>query len=321
MNEMMYREAERRLWESKGVIPTERQIHLQRNDVTVRILEVGDGPAVVFVHGGNVAATSWAALVARLQGFRCILVDRPGCGLSSRLPFRLDSESLPRSASTLVVDVLDALSLESAHLLGTSFGGYIGLQTAAAHPERIGRMVQFSWPIGAPNARTPAFMRMAAVRGVGRLMTMVPPNERTVRAIFRSIGHRESLKSGRITPEDVAWYLALLRHTDTMRNEFAWGRALMSPVRGLKREVEFPDAFLASVTTPTLFLWGENDPFGGAEVARRVVARVPSAELVLLPGAGHAPWLDELDRCVDATAGFLAQTEPPTSVPVPTPLS
>ena len=73
-----YRQAERNLWESVGAQPTERHVKLDRTGTTVRLQEVGDGPPVVFVHGASNAGTSWASLAARLDDFRCILVDRPG---------------------------------------------------------------------------------------------------------------------------------------------------------------------------------------------------------------------------------------------------
>lgn len=119
-NEARYRDAERRLWESVGVVPTEQRIHLARTEVTVRIQEVGEGPAVVFVHGGTVNGTSWAPLVARLEGFRCVMLDRPGCGLSDPLSTGFDDvQRLGTFADALVVDVLDALELDTAHVAAT----------------------------------------------------------------------------------------------------------------------------------------------------------------------------------------------------------
>lgn len=305
VNEERYREAEERLWASLGADPDERRLHLERNDVTVRVQELGAGPPVLFVHGANVSGSSWASLAARLDGFRRILLDRPGTGASEPLREPLDAERLPRYAETLIVDVLDALELDTAHLVATSLGGYVGLRTAAAHPDRVDRMVQFSWPVGAPIERVPGSMRMMALPGLGRLMAAIPPSERAVRSIFRSIGHAESLEAGRITQRDVDWYLALLRHTDTMRNEVAAGRALLS-VRGLDPRVALSHELLGSIRTPTRFLWGTNDPFGGEATARGLVERIPEAELEFVEGGGHAPWLDALDRCAEATGSFLS---------------
>ena len=211
---------------------------------------------------------------------------------------------MPRFAEALLVDVLDAAGVEKAHLVATSFGGYIALRTAAAHPDRVGRMVQFSWPVGAATARVPMFMRVMSIPALGRLVAALPPSERSVRMTFRRIGHGPSLDDGRITPQDLDCYLALLRDTDTMRNELAMGRALVSPSRGLHR-LNLGDDTLALIHTPTLFIWGTSDPFGGADSARRLVQRMPNAELELMPGAGHAPWLDDLDHCATATRRFL----------------
>lgn len=303
-NEIRYRAAEIRLWRWVGATPTERRLHLTGNDVTVRVQEVGEGPPVVFVHGANTSGASWAALAARLDGFRSILLDRPGTGLSGSLARRLDATTLPAFGDSLVLEVLDALDLPSAHLVATSFGGYMALRTAAAHPERVERMVQFSWPVGAPNPHLPGFMRLAGLPLVGRLMATLPASERTVRMIFRQMGHGPSLDAGRITPADIDAYVALLRDTDTMRNELTPSRAFVSPIRGLNRLL-LPDSVLASVTTPTHFLWGERDPFGGPETGRALVDRMPNATIEIVPEAGHAPWLDDLDTCVAVVGRFL----------------
>jgi pimeloyl-ACP methyl ester carboxylesterase len=314
MNESRYRDAERRLWASLGRTPRERTLDLARTGATVRVQEVGDGAPVVFVHGANTSGASWAALAAGLAGFRSILIDRPGTGLSPPPDPPLGIETLPGFAEGLVVDVLDALDLPSAHLVATSFGGYIALQTAAAHPTRIDRMVLFSWSAGLPVDQIPAFMRLMTLPGIGRLAAALPQNEGSVRRIFRGLGHGAALDDGRITPEDIGCFLALVRDTDTMRNEVAMGRALIRPFGGLDR-MQLAESLLASIRTRVYLLWGENDPFGGADVARAVAQTLPNAELDVLPGAGHAPWLDGLDRCVEATRRFLSVSSAPRPAP------
>ncbi len=305
MDEARYREAERRLWEGVGVTPTEQRLHLGRTDVTVRVLEVGAGPPVLFVHGAGVSGSSWATLAGRLTGFRCILLDRPGMGLSDPLTTPLDADSLPRIGDALLVDVLDALGLQSAHLVATSFGGYFALRAAAAHPDRIGRMVQFSWPVGAPIARMPMVMRMQTIPVLGRLVSALPPSERMLRMGFRQIGHGASLEDGRISQELLDWLLALLRNTDTRRNEIRLTRSLVSLRHGIDPRVILSDGFLGTIRTPTHFIWGEKDPFGGEDTARRLVDQMPNAEYEIFRGAGHAPWLDDLDRAARSTTAFL----------------
>jgi 2-hydroxy-6-oxonona-2,4-dienedioate hydrolase len=304
VNELAYRAAERRLWRSIGVRPLERTIHLDRIDVDVRVQEVGHGPPVLFIHGVATSGVSWAGLAARAAGFRCLILDRPGTGLSRPLGRPVDPQTLAEMGDVLVADVLDALELPSAHLVASSFGGYMALRSAAATPERVERMVQFSWPVGAPTRTLPLFLRAMSVPGFGRLVASIPRNERSMRMLFRQMGHGDKLADGRITADDIACYLALLRHTDTMRNEFAPARALISPLRGLER-LHLPDDVLARVRCPTLFIWGGRDPFGGAAAARALVARIPDAELELMPDAGHSPWLDDLDACARGMTAFL----------------
>ena len=53
MNEARYRDVERRLWESLGLRPIERHVRLSRLQTTARLQEVGDGPTILFVHGGS----------------------------------------------------------------------------------------------------------------------------------------------------------------------------------------------------------------------------------------------------------------------------
>jgi pimeloyl-ACP methyl ester carboxylesterase len=128
-----------------------------------------------------------------------VVLDRPGCGLSDPLATRFaDLERLSSFADTLVVDLLDAMGLDRAHLVATSFGGYLALRAAAAHPDRIGRMVEFGWTFGAPIAGVPLVMRLASVPMVGWLLTAVPPNERAVRAMLRRIGLRQAVEAGRV---------------------------------------------------------------------------------------------------------------------------
>lgn len=305
MNEARYREAEQRLWESVGVTPTEQQLRLDRSGVTVRVQEMGEGPAVVFVHGSTNSGVSWASLAARLDGFRCVLVDRPGCGLSEPLPYTLDDPvRLGAYGDALIVDVLDALGLAHAHVVATSFGGYFALRGAAAHPDRVDRVVEFGWTVGAPMGAVPLMLRLGGIPTFGRLVGMVPPNERAVRAMLRSIGLRQALATGRFSQQMMDTYLSLLRDTDTMRNELRAGPHTFR-LRGFNRSVFLPESLLGSIRTPTYFLWGEEDPMGDAEVARQFVGNIPDAEIEIMAGAGHAVWVDEPDHAAATTRRFL----------------
>ena len=306
MNESRYRAAEQALWASVGVTPTERRLRLDRTGATVRVQEVGEGPTVVFVHGASNAGSSWASLAARLPDLHCVLLDRPGCGLSEPIAARLDDVArLQTFADGLVVDVLDAISADTGMVVATSFGGYVALRTAAAHPDRVTRTLELGWTIGAPIARTPLSMRMSTVPGLSQLMLSIPPTPGMVKAILKGVGLRGAIESGRFGPVEIAWFQSVLRDTDTMRNELRSLPPILTPIKGINESILFPDRVLSSITTPVHFLWGDDDPMGGGETARAFAARIPGAELEVMPNAGHAPWIDDPDHAATVARQFL----------------
>jgi 2-hydroxy-6-oxonona-2,4-dienedioate hydrolase len=299
--------AERRLWRSFGVEPRERFVTL-RSGPRVRVLEHGDGPPLLFIHGATNGASSWVNLVAQLDDFRCITVDRPGCGLSSPIndgrPLAAFADA-QRYAEGLVRDVLDALDLERANVIATSYGGFFALRGAAAYPDRIHHLVEFSWPLGAPIARVPTSMRTAAIPGIGRLMESMPVTRSATRLLLRQIGLRGAIERGDFTDEMLDWFVALLRDTDTLTNERRASPRMVTPLRGFNDNVLFDDRLLAQVHAPVSLIWGADDPNGGATIAREFAARLPNAELHLLDDAGHAPWIDDVDRCALLVRHFL----------------
>ncbi len=105
MNEAAYREAEAELWASCGLHPAEQVIPLPRIGSRVRVQEIGDGDPVLFIHRGPNAGSTWAPMLPHFPGFRCLLVDRPGTGLSEPLP--LGPDTVVELAKRFVGDVLD----------------------------------------------------------------------------------------------------------------------------------------------------------------------------------------------------------------------
>jgi pimeloyl-ACP methyl ester carboxylesterase len=189
-------------------------------------------------------------------------------------------------------------------------GGYTALRAAAAHPDRIDRIVEFGWTVGAPTGKLPLLMRWGTIPALSRLMISLPGTESAVRMMFKQIGLGQALEAGRISKEAIGCYRALLNHTDTMRNEIAAGPRVIFP-RGMDERIYLPPSLLSSIQTPIYFLWGEQDPFGDADIARAFVAQLPNSELELVPGAGHAVWMDDPDHAARVTRAFLRGNERP----------
>jgi 2-hydroxy-6-oxonona-2,4-dienedioate hydrolase len=295
-----YREGEATFWAWAGRRPRrEHHVRLPTTGTTVRIQEVGDGPPVLFLHGAPNSGSTWVPLVAHLDRMRCLLVDRPGTGLSA--PYPISIANLPRIGARFVPELLDGLGIGRAHVVASSFGGHLALRSAAAHPERFLRMVQLGAPALIPGDSLPLFLRLMARSSVRRLLGMLPPSERGARSILRQIGHRASLDRGRIPEGFLAWYVALQRYTDTMCHD---GEMIGAAVPRFD-EVRLTDELLASVRVPTLFWWGADDAFGDEGVARHLAEVMRDAQVRLVPDAGHLPWLDDAAAVASATTAFL----------------
>ena len=296
------------MWESFGLEPTEQRVHLQSLDVTVRVQEIGEGPAVLLIHGASVGGASWVNLVQGLSGFRCIILDRPGCGLSDPIPGEAgeaDIDAVKQAGDLLIPDVLDALELPAAHVLGTSFGGFFSLRGAAAAPERVRRVMLYSWSMGVPMDHVPLVMRFASIPGIGKLTARMPISRASAKMMLRHVGLKGAIDSGRFNADMLDWFVALLRYTPSLRNEIRATPKVITPLKGVNEEMLFTDELLGRVVSPVYCFWGEDDPNGGAATAREFAARLPQCTLELVPGAGHAPWIDETERATASTLAFL----------------
>ena len=132
--------AEARLYDILGLQTSSRRVALQEAPVEqARVLEVGEGAPLLFVHGAGMTAAVWAPLLAHLPGRRSICVDLPGCGLTD--PFDYRGVDLREHARTFLPALLDALGLDAVAVVANSLGATYSLYLAAAHPARITRRI------------------------------------------------------------------------------------------------------------------------------------------------------------------------------------
>lgn len=307
MDELKYRAAERRLWDSVGVDVTELDLPLSTIGTVIRAQEAGAGPPLLFVHGGATGGASWAHLVARLPDYRCIVIDRPGCGLSPALPGTgwTQMPQFTPFADALVPDIVDALGLSSIKLASTSHGGFFAFRGAAAAPEKIERIIEYSWPMGAPMEKVPMVFRMAGLPGAAAVSARMPANAAVVRMALSSAGLKSAIKTRKFHDEAIDWMVSFMNDTPSMRNEMNMQPKVITPIAGLNKEMLHPPELLAKLTMPIHLFWGEDDPNGGERTARLLVDQLPNATLEMVPSAGHAPWVDQPDRAAESTREFL----------------
>lgn len=309
MNEKRYRETEARLFDDAGITPRETWLDLPRTAARTRVLEVGAGEPVVFLHGGPIAGSTWAYVAAHLRGVRAILVDRPGCGLSEPPPQVPGASELPSYVERLTEDLLDTLGLDRVLLVGSSLGGYSALRSASALPDRVAGVYLAGLPPFVPGWHQLPFFTMLRTPVLGALMVGLPAPRASVRLGLRQMGHERALRTGSIPAPMLDWERSWQRDTDTMRNDAAMIRRCGTFRGGFDPSLELTPADLDRVAVPVRLVAGTADPLGGAELGRRVVDLLPEASLETWAGAGHLPWYDDPAGLAQGISAFAGHRE------------
>jgi pimeloyl-ACP methyl ester carboxylesterase len=256
----------------------------------VHVVTCGEGPPVVHLHGTNTSSLSHLMLPGLSPGLGSFLVDRPGCGLSD--PDEVRREDFRAHAVRFVDEVLDALELPTAYVVGASGGGTWATWFAMARPARVRGLVLLGSVPTLPGGRVPLPLRLVATPVVGDLMVRVPrPGRRRLLRMMASVGEAETIVRH---PDLLDSLVAGARDPVAVRADVAELRALISP-RGFRPGMRFTDDELRGLAVPTLMIWGDRDPVVPVERARDCAAMIPDARLEVLP-AGHVPQLGHPER-------------------------
>jgi pimeloyl-ACP methyl ester carboxylesterase len=264
-----------------------------------------DPVPLVLLHGSSSSLHTWEGWAKALKGQRRVIrFDLPGCGLTGPFgghyaPDDYSDEALVR----FTLDLLDALHIPRATLVGNSMGGEIAWRLALAAPQRVERLVLLD-PAGL--ALSPFIARTLAVARVpvlGWLSERLLPRAMVEASLMKLYGTPE-----RVTPElvDRTYELMLRegnRHALTLRlRQFHPGEAT---------------AQLAGVRQPTLILWGDKDQLLLPAQGREFAQRIPGSQLVILPGIGHLPQEEDPPSSLAAAGPFMALQAGGAQLPKP----
>ncbi len=263
---------------------------------STEIIEVGEGPPLVLIHGGLSEAGDWAPILSRLaRRFHLYVPDRPGHGLSDPFDYRgVDQSEL---CATFLADVLDFYGLRSVPLVGSSMGGFCAVAFYLRHPERVSRLILPGMPAGLQRYVPPGIYQ--AQKLMHQLSTFLPgalirsamakpsARRRMVQVLSGLVAHTERV------PEEFLDCLRfnLLRNHSSLR----WYLDGLVTAEGLIPPLML-DQRWAELRVPTTFIWGEKDVFATVDLGRAASARVPTSRFELIPDAGHVVWVDEPDR-------------------------
>jgi pimeloyl-ACP methyl ester carboxylesterase len=264
-----------------------------------RVIQSGQGEPLIMIHGVGGHAEAYSRNIRSLgQHYRAMAIDLVWHGYSSKPPY--DYKSVDTYCEQ-IVDLLDTLGVEKAHIEGESLGGWVGMWFALHYPDRLDRLILNT---AAGVLYAPGTVEIRTAEGVDLLRTrsleaVNNPNKETVRKRLEWL----MAKPDRVTDELVDVRYAIYSEpesrrslTDVFNSSFGGGD---SPKYTLKEED------LAGIKAPTLVLWTDKNPGTGPDVGRRQASLIPGAQFYCMNDAAHWPQWEHPEEHDEVVLNFL----------------
>lgn len=269
-----------------GAAVEERRLEV--GGVQTHLASGGDGPPLVFLHGGSQAGgVLWARVLPRLvRTHRVVAPDLPGLGESAPLP-RLDADAFGRWLAAVLAVTVE----EPPTLVAHSLPGNLAARFAAAHPQALRRLVLVAAPT-LEDLRPPPGLLVAAM---GLNLRPSPRNlERFARWPY--------LDRQRTGAELGAWHDALDAYLLARAGVRHVKRTMRQIVGAGRRGISASD--LHAITTPVELLWGRGDRMVPVSIGQAASSTL-GWRLQVIDGAGHLPHVERPEAFVDALEGTL----------------
>jgi pimeloyl-ACP methyl ester carboxylesterase len=261
------------------------------NKRKVQVLESGDGGALVYLHGFadvHSVTESWLPFHEKLsQRARLIAPAHPGCALTDE---NKDIDTV-EDVVFHYLEVLDALKLTRFDLVGSCVGGWIAAELAVRQPEKIRKLVL----IGAAGLFVEGaligdvFMNAQPEYGSSyaslRQMLFASADEANALAMFPD-------GKGEIEDEVRRYQMLRLSSRIGFKPPYFYNYSLRNR--------------LYRIGSPALVIWGEKDNFVPLAHGELYAARMPNAQLVVIPGAGHSAHVENPDEIAKLISDFLS---------------
>jgi pimeloyl-ACP methyl ester carboxylesterase len=241
----------------------------------VSYVEMGEGPAILMVHGLSGSWRNWLENIPFLsKRHRVVALDLPGFGLSPMPEYPISMKSY----GNFLVAFADRIGLDrETALIGHSMGGFISTEATILSPERFSSLTLVAGA-GITYARLKRSQKDMAWP-IARMMMPVAANR-----VERNFG-RSRLRA--------AQFVGVMAHPERISREMLWELASY----GLRAPATLQAAYemagydtrerLAEITLPTLLIWGNQDRLVPVSAAFAYRKRIPQAELALIDDTGH----------------------------------
>lgn len=254
----------------------------------------GTPPPLLLIHGTASSLHTWEGWAKALRGQRRVIsFDLPGFGLTGPFEGAYEPDNYHGDTyARFVLDLMQALKIERALIVGNSLGGEVAWRTAAMAPERVAGLVLVDavGPRFTPQA-VPVAFQLARVPLLNKLGEVVLSRALVAEGLRSVYGDPTRVSEALI---DRHFQLALREG-----NRRALGLRVRQMVNGEHEER------LNTLKQPTLLIWGERDRLVPPSVGEDFARRIAGSQLVVLPGLGHVPQEEDPARSLVPVKAFL----------------
>ena len=249
----------------------------------VNVIELGDGPPLVFVHGLSGSWPNWLEQLPVLAaGRRVIAMDLPGFGHSPMPSWPISISAYARMLDRL----LDVLGIDAAALVGNSMGGFISAELAISFPERVERLVLVS----------AAGISTYDNRGALRALPVLRRAERILTAYTAWMASKSDTVARRARLRE-ATLNVVTRHPSRLPAALAAEQLRGSGKPGFMQALEANLNYdfrerLPEIACPTLIVWGAEDRLISSRDARVFAELIPDSRVVMYEDTGHMSMLE-----------------------------
>lgn len=253
-----------------------------------RVMEAGQGPVVLFIHGLGARADRWAGTVSLMAqaGFRAIACDLPGHGFAAK------GDECPADVPGLanfITALLDRLEIDRAFLVGTSLGAHIAAYVACGNPAR--------------------FPKLALVGALG-IVPLAQETAETIRRNVKAAAREQIAAKLRYVIYDNALVTEELIEEEWRINNSPGALTSFTKigdylVDGISQHYVAEKLREAYTPAQLLLVWGAEDGSVPLAVGTACQAVLGHPALVVIPDAGHAPYFEQPDIFQAALTKFL----------------
>jgi len=257
----------------------EKTIKIDGN--AIRYVEAGTSKEnLLLIHGLGASAERWEHVIPQFaKNYRVLVPDLIGFGLSDK-PL---VDYTPDYLSEFTTKFLKKLDIDSVSIIGSSLGGQIGAEFAYQNNSMVKKLILVS-PSGMMKHSTPALDAY--------VMAALYPSDSSASNAFQMMSGSKN-----IDKKTVRGFVERMKLPNAKM-------AFMSTLLGLK-DAEVISEKLGSIKSPTLIIWGENDPVIPVKYAQSFVSEIDDCRFVKMENCGHTPYVEYPDKFYKIVLDFL----------------